>query len=299
VWEPAAEPVLKGGESGHFDAVDALNPSIFASKNGLVNLYSGWDGKVWRTGMATSQDGLRWEKKGMVLQPGPAAWEGGYIAANGALRLDGDTWSYWYQAGSPPQIGLARSAGLDRWEKQPEPVLTAGPRGAWDEKGVADPYVVRAGEKYFMYFLGQDRARRQRLGVATSTDGVRWTKSLANPILELGAAGSFDENGLGEPAVWGQFGKWWMLYTGRDKKEWRRTGLAVSVDGIRWERAGEGALLGVGAGWNSRVVCDPEVMKLEDGGVRVWFGGGDRPEPAENLHGQIGVGVLRPEPLVR
>jgi len=35
----------------------------------------------------------------------------------------------------------------------------------------------------------------------------------------------------------------------------------------------------------------------KDGTVRVWFGGGDRPEPAENLHGQIGVGLLRPVPV--
>lgn len=294
VWEPEAEPVLGRGGVGSFDAVDTLNPSVRKMASGYVNLYSGWDGKTWRTGLATSLDGRTWEKKGQLLQPGPAGWEGSYIAANGSFLAESTGSSYWYQAGSPPQIGLASSAGLDRWQKLSQPVLEAGPRGSWEERGVGDPYVLPVEGKLYMYYLGQDRARRQRLGLAVSTDGVTWTKSLANPVMELGGPGSFDENGLGEPAVWGQFGRWWMLYTGRDKKEWRRTGLAVSTDGVRWERVGEKALLDVGEGWNSRVVCDPEVELLPDGRVRVWFGGGDRPEPAENLHGQIGVGVLRP-----
>ena len=289
-WQPEPHPVLTRGPAGAFDSVDALNPSIAKTAAGYMNLYSGWDGKVWRTGLATSADGRSWEKKGQILQPGPAAWEGEYIAANGAVHEN----NYYYQAGSPPQIGLARSLRI----KLPEPVLKVGPRGAWDERGVADPFILKAAGKLYMYFLGQDRARRQRLGVAESNDGVQWTKSLKNPILELGVPGAFDENGLGEPAVWPQFGRWWMLYTGRDKKEWRRTGLAVSTDGIKWERVGDKALLDVGEGWNSRVVCDPEIEVQKDGTVRVWFGGGDRPEPAENLHGQIGIGVLRPSELL-
>lgn len=258
-------------------------------------LYSGWDGKSWRTltANAASISGP-WSKGGVVLAPEGGA-EGSYIAANGSVQGR----QYWYQTGSPPFIRLARQDPDGAWVRVPGALLGPGPRGSWDERGVGDPYVIQpvAGGRYFMFFLGQDRARRQRLGVAESIDGVTWTKYLGNPILDLGQPGSFDEIGLGEPAVWQQAGKWWMLYTGRDRKEWRRTGLAVSADGVHWSRDGERPLLDVGDGWNSRVVCDPEVQKLSDGRVRVWFGGGDRPEPAENLHGQIGTGVLRPEPV--
>jgi hypothetical protein len=28
-------------------------------------------------------------------------------------------------------------------------------------------------------------------------------------------------------------------------------------------------------------------------GIRVWFGGGDVASPDQNLHGQIGVGILK------
>jgi len=47
--------------------------------------------------------------------------------------------------------------------------------------------------------------------------------------------------------------------------------------------------------WNSKVVCDPSVEPFE-GGVRVWFGGGDVAHPAENIHGQIGFAILHMTP---
>ena len=109
-----------------------------------------------------------------------------------------------------------------------------GRAGSWDESGVADPYVIERNGELYMYYLGMDRARRQRLGVARSHDGVVWEKLISNPIMELGASGAFDEMGLGEPAVWSSGGSYWMLYTGRARGEKRRIGLAKSPDGISW-----------------------------------------------------------------
>ena len=170
-------------------------------------------------------------------------------------------------------------------------MLETGPRGSWDEMGAADPFVIRVEEVFYMYYLGQDRARRQRLGVARSNNGIDWWKLRANPVLELGPAGAFDETGLGEPAVWRSHGRYWMLYTARDAKEHRRIGMAVSPDGVAWERVPGGAVLEGSEDWNAKVVCDPDVEVLGDT-VRVWFGGGDQAQPAENLTGQIGVATL-------
>ena len=291
-WEPSPDPVLGRGAAGEWDGVDALNPAVARRDGTYFNLYSGFDGRTWHTGLALSSDGIRWNKQGRVLSPGPSAWEGGYIAANGAIVAAGGEFLYWYQAGRPARIGLARSRDALTWTKLPEPVLTGGPRGSWDERDVADPYVIRAGGALYLYYLGMDRGRRQRLGVAVSSDGVTWYKSRANPILELGESGAFDEAGLGEPAVWASHGWYWMLYTGRDRQENRRIGLARSADGVHWARVSGSAVIAGDRPWNSRVVCDPEVEATPDG-LRVWFGGGDRPQPAENLNGQIGTGHLR------
>ena len=57
-WQPATGPVL---ERGDWDSHDVLNPSVVAF-NGLLNFYSGFDGRSWRTGAAASSDGLHWQK---------------------------------------------------------------------------------------------------------------------------------------------------------------------------------------------------------------------------------------------
>lgn len=287
VREPVAAPVLARGDPGEWDASDVLNPSVVRSNDRYYNLYSGYDGRVWRSGLATSKDGIGWVREGRVLSPGPAAWEGNYIAANGSLLAHRGEFLYWYQGGRSPRIGLARSEDGRLWRKEPQPVLGPGPRGSWEERGVADPYVVEFAGTLYMFYLGQDRARRQRLGVAMSIDGIGWTKLRHNPILELGEPGTFDEVGLGEPAVWSQGGWYWMLYTGRDVREQRRIGLARSRDGVSWERVSKAPVFSGGAAWNSKVVCDPTV-EVRVGVVRVWYGGGDVARPDEGLDGQIG-----------
>ena len=292
-WQAQPEPVL--APSAEWDRVDALNPSVLPAPDGrLFNFYSGFDGNTWHTGLATSRDGLTWTPEGKVLSPAPDTWEGNYIAANGSAKLIDGVYSYWYQAGPAGQtrIGLARSNDGRTWRKEPAPALDLGPRGAWDEVSIGDPDVIQVDGTYYLYYLGQDRARRQRLGVARSPDGVTWTKLRANPILELGGVGRFDERGLGEPAVWRQNG-YWMLYTGRDNGEVRRMGLAYSADGVTWRKLAAPVIEGDRT-WNAKVVCDASV--LWDGSkLRVWFGGGDLAHPAERINGQIGYGELIPE----
>ncbi len=273
--EMRPDPVLARG-----DVRDVLNPSVVREHM----YYSEFDGHTWHTAEAKSEDGVNWRKMSRLLSPDPKTWEASYIAANGsAMNLGRDLW-YWYQAGPRecPRIGLAVN-----WRKNPKPVLEPGPYMSWDERGVADPYVIRIEPYFYLYYLGQDRAARQRLGMARSRDGILWEKLRSNPILELGDSGAFDENGVGEPAVWRQEGFYWMLYTGRDIAENRRIGLARSNDGVHWSKLP--AVFSGTAAWNANVICDPDVV-----GNRVYFGGGDVASPDENLNGQIGLGILRP-----
>jgi predicted GH43/DUF377 family glycosyl hydrolase len=284
------EPVIAHGAD-----TDALNPSVVRTPAGLLNFYSVFDGTSWRTEIASSTDGIHWQPGHTVMRPDPRSWHGSYIAANGSALLDAGQYWHWFEAGprSALRVGLARSADARTWRAEPQPVLERGPYMSWDERDVADPYVIRIDPYFYMYYLGQDRADppRQRIGVARSSDGVHWTKLVSNPVLELGAPGSFDEADLGEPAVWNSQGFYWMLYTGTDYTAQRRLGLARSTDGVRWQK-----LPAVFAGtqpWNSKVLCDPTVL-VDGSEIRVWFGGGDVASPDERLHGQIGYGVLRP-----
>jgi len=286
-------PLLTRGAPSSWDSVDVLNPSVIVGFEGMYyNFYSGFDGHTWRTGAALSLGGLQWVKLGPILAPDPSTWEGDYIAANGSALVFHGPILYWYQAGRPPRIGLAEPSAWLKWSKHAQPVLDTGPRGSFDERGAADPDVVSFGDLLYMYYLGQDRAHRQMIGVARSRDGVVWTKLRGNPVLGLGEPGQFDERGVGEPAVWTAFGWYWMLYTGRDHNEWRRIGLARSRDGVHWEKLGV-IFAGTDA-WNRQVVCDPSVIE-ENGVVRVWYGGGDVPRPDERIDGQIGLFTLTPQ----
>ena len=292
-WRAEPAPVLAPGPAGAWDAVDVLNPSVVQWNSNFYNLYSGFDGRTWHTGLAISADGRAWEKfaQNPVLSPLPATWEGDYIAANGSALHDGRQFLYWYQGGRPARIGLARSADARRWLRHGPPVLEPGPRGAWDEAAVADPYVIRCRDMFYLYYLGQNRRGVQRLGVARSSDGVRWQKLLLNPVLDLGPPGSFDERGLGEPAVVRSGREFYMIYTGRNAAEERRLGVARSADGVTWRRAALGKPIAGDQPWNSHVVCDPTLWAAP-GKLWLWFGGGDLPRPDENLHGSIGLATL-------
>jgi predicted GH43/DUF377 family glycosyl hydrolase len=283
-FEEQPAPVMERGE-----AQDVLNPSVVRRAGGpYLNAYSVYDGKMWRTRLAQSEDGLRWKQLQPSLTPEAGTWEGSYIAANGTALLVGPEIWYWYHSGprERPRIGVARD-----WNKDRKPVLDPGPYMSWDEYGVADPYVIQIGEWFYMYFLGEDRAWRQRIGVARSRNGSEWQKLRSNPVLEIGPPGSFDENGLGEPAVWEASGYYWMLYTGRGAGEVRKLGMARSIDGVHWTKLPE--VFAGARDWDAKVICDPTVLKIDDRTLAVWFGGGNVPRPDEGLNGQIGYGVLR------
>lgn len=280
-WQATPEPVIGRGKS-----VDALNPSVVRWREQYWNFYSIFDGTSWHTALATSKDGRAWQEQGNVIEA-----KGEYIAANGGVAQRGNELLYAFQMGSKGKtvIGIARSADGRKWVREAKPILELGPRMSWDEISLGDPYLIEAGGTLYLFYLGEDRARRQRLGIARSSDGVNWTK-LRGPVLELGGAGDFDENGLGEPAVFAADGQWVMLYTGRDRKEKRAMGYAVSKDGRHWEKLKEPVLRGEQP-WNAAVVCDATVL-VEQDKARVWFGGGDLPKPDERLNGQIGYAEL-------
>ncbi len=285
--ELASQPVLNR-TTEH----DILNPSVVFQAGQYWNYYSEFDGLAWHTALATSADGHSWTRRQRILSPDPHTWEGAYVAANGSVLFDRGTWWYWYQSGprSLPQIGLATSTDGFRWTRQPAPVLSPGPRGSWDERGVADPYVLKLQGVFYVYYLGQNRAHQQQIGLARSGDGVHWTKLRSSPVLAMPLPGSkrADENGLGEPAVWQAEGWYWMLYTGRDANEHRALLAARSADGVHWTALNtfRGNAL-----WDRVVVCDPTVLN-ENGHIRLWFGGGDQARPDENLNGQIGEGSV-------
>jgi len=190
-------PVLEKGKSGEWDSVDLLNPSVIHRNDKYYNYYSGYDGKVWRTGLATSEDGLKWVKyeNNPIIDIGKDKWDSKYIAANGSAIEFNNKVFYFYQVvsnDSRTSIGLSISEDGINFTKQSNPIMVDGLAHTWDSNGVADPYVISHDGFLYLYYLGMDEVNKQRIGVGSRSpseariNGLGEGRSLYMTILSGG-----------------------------------------------------------------------------------------------------------------
>jgi len=88
-------------------------------------------------------------------------------------------------AAQPAVASTAFPPELTRWSpRQENPVFTAEGRGHWDTKIRERGWILREDDTYHLWFTGYDGTRDglKRLGHATSSDGIRWTRSPKNPL---------------------------------------------------------------------------------------------------------------------
>jgi predicted GH43/DUF377 family glycosyl hydrolase len=115
-----------------------------------------------------------------------------------------------------------------------QPVLS--PQGSgWESAGVFNPAVVKAGNEYVMLYRAQDKNGTSRLGYASSSDGIQFTRR-AEPVLQPET--EYEQNGgVEDPRLVNIGGLWYLTYTAYNKKD-AQLALATSKDLIHWERKG-------------------------------------------------------------
>jgi hypothetical protein len=155
-----------------------------------------------RIGYANSSDGISWTKYegNPVLTPGGnGGWDDWNVFSPTVVK-DGSTYKMWYVAQdsqySPLRIGYANSSDGISWTKyEGNPVLTPGGNGGWDDTHVSQPFVMKDGDRYDMWYVGSlpDAAK---IGLATSNDGVSWTKYAGNPLLTTGDGGLWESRSV-------------------------------------------------------------------------------------------------------
>lgn len=153
--------------------------------------------KMWYTGIdnlgihriyfATSPDGVNWTPCGIVLDMGKSgSWEG-LAVRRPVVLLDGIIYKMWYMGhdGVAHRIGYATSMDGINWTKyEANPVLVPGGNGGWDDGGLGEFTVTFDGALYRMWYNGQAYIHATlKIGVATSPDGISWTKYAHNPVL--------------------------------------------------------------------------------------------------------------------
>jgi hypothetical protein len=91
-------------------------------------------------------------------------------------------------------ITFTSSYAQIEWIKYPDPVLSPGFPGSWDELYVQNSSIVFDGNIYHMWYSAYiANTNDWSIGHATSHDGIIWEKdSLNNPVLRKGSIGSWD-----------------------------------------------------------------------------------------------------------
>jgi len=262
----ADNPVLSAGPNGAWDDDPSWTycNSVLNDGTGYKMYYAGYDGSHQRIGLATSGDGKSWTKHASnpVLDLGaPGSWDSHDVAAS-YVMLDGATYKMWYIGydGLHWRIGYATSSDGISWTRYSgNPVLTIGSNGAWDDNMVLDPCVLKHAEGYKMWYAGQDGSI-QRIGYATSSDGIEWTKHANNPVLALGANTGWDDSHVTIPCILHISGSYRMWYSGYSGQNWA-IGHATSSDGISWTKFANNPVLSpTGSGWEAHDVLSSCVV---------------------------------------
>jgi len=196
----AGNPVITG-TIGNWDA-NVLNGDVVFDGIMYRMWYWGADSipGIYAIGYATSTHGVAWTKYAgnPIITTGAASnWDSQYVLCPGVIS-DTGLYKMWYTGvddGGTWSIGYVTSTNGISWTKYSgNPVLQTGPSGSWDASRVLCPEVVLDDTTYRMWYTGQDADGTRRVGYATSSDGISWTKSASNPVLGEGALDSWDAN---------------------------------------------------------------------------------------------------------
>jgi predicted GH43/DUF377 family glycosyl hydrolase len=274
----AGNPVLDLGSSGSWEDLHVHYPYVLYNGTSYQMWYSGNDGGNYRIGYATSPDGLTWAKYGgnPVLNLGGGGSFDEVYAGQASVILEGGTYHMWYSgvASSAQGItGYATSLDGISWTKYPgNPVLDIGPPGSWDDFRAYVPSVVFNGTKYFMIYSGNDGST-YRIGYASSNDKINWTKSPANPTLNLGSGGSWDDTDVGTPFVLYDGTTYKMWYSGFDGTNYR-VGYVTLPDMDKWEKYTGNPVVDLGppTSWDEDYVAHPSVY-YDGVTYHMWYSG--------------------------
>jgi hypothetical protein len=184
-------------------------------------------------GLAHSHDLLHWTLTEPILHPEDGApWEHGGLYRPDLL-LDRGTYYLYYNAktdtlpkseggGWHEQTGVATSTDLKQWTRSPlNPILRNGPRGSTtypvtnplhdqappvpdsrDSRFASNPFVVKNGHQYAMYYFGfgYQRPGRACEMLAVGSDPLHFAK-VSEVLIDVGAPGSIDETFAHKPSV--------------------------------------------------------------------------------------------------
>lgn len=289
-WEKDTDaPIVALGSEGQFDDMHIFAPAVALEQGKFSLWYSGSRGtrstRVFRLGLATGDDGKRFEKHAQnpvlemadgvrsVLTPALLRNpDGTTLRDHGKLRL-------WFAAADLKKGGLhtlhATSSEDGIHWAEPSPALL---------ENVYCPTVLKTDAGYQMWFSDVSR-RPWVLRYAASADGTRWNVT-PEPVLTLSQP--WEAEVFVYPTVVqidGAYLMWYGSYYNSVRRQTTAIGFAASVDGLKWHKHPQNPVIkpDVTRPWESNYVGSGSVMRLADGSFRYWYASRKAP-PFENLY---------------
>jgi hypothetical protein len=220
----------------------------------------------------------------LLHAPGPQSWAVSHAALPAVSGIDGDGfWLYYSPRDEAGRAHVARArvnatdTGLSIDRHDPEPVLSPGRIGAFDDSGVTVSCLVADGGVTRLYYTGWSLGRTVPFyfyaGLAESVDGGATFRRVSEaPILERTAVDPFL---TASPCVLrGPDGRWsmwyvscieWLAGDGPPRHEYH-VRYASSDDGLQWHRDGQVAL---GFEPGEYAIARP-CVRYEAGRYRMW-----------------------------
>jgi hypothetical protein len=256
-------------------ATSAYAPKVFIDGSTYHMWYTRKTGTTRENmGYMTSTNGLSWTLvDSLAIMPSTDNTRFDFKkVGHGSVIKEGDTLKMWYWGGNTSNnagIGFAWSLNGRNWTKVDGPGvgksvydITMDGSGAL---ALAAHCVIKDGSTYKMWysraFLNGSNVG-YRIAYATSPNGLNWTNVSGSgtngAVIELGAAGKFDEAFAFFPNVIKNGSLYQMWYAGYDNVSALREGYATSTDGISWTKiAGnkaKGACIDSGGGGSVTMV---------------------------------------------
>ncbi|MFZ0737692.1 MAG: hypothetical protein WBL70_10830 [Candidatus Acidiferrales bacterium] len=195
-------------------------------------------------------------------------------------------------------LSLATSTDSLSWAPVPNATgdgfrgeILGGRDGQWDEN-LETPFLMKTLNGYYLYYSGYRdgmtsgepaKGLPASLGVATSRDGVTFTRLQSEPILTP-TEGSFDADAIYSPDIIPYESGYLMVYAGHCYKHCPgapgvRILAATSPDGIHWTKLDQPLLSAAPTpAWMRDGVAEPAILLGPDGDLYLFFTGVQGPQ---------------------